>query len=114
MKYLITSILLLFLTIPSFGQTRVLEQVDENQYVFRAFNDDGSLHQKGMYIEDSNGELVMHSIWKDDVGTKALYDMGELVWIKPKNHPRYTKEEIEYEQLKSEIKRLKALVALRD
>jgi len=114
MKYLITSILLLFLTIPSFGQSRVLEQVDENQYVYKAFNDDGSIHQKGMYIEDSNGELVMHSIWKDDVGTKALYDKGELVWIKPKNQPRYTKEQIEYEQLKSEIKRLKAIVALRD
>lgn len=114
MKHLFTSILLLFLTIPTFGQQKVLEQVDEKSYMFRAYNEDGSLHQKGMYIENSNGELVMHSYWKDDVGTKALFDKGELVWIKPKNQPRYTKEQIEYEQLKSEIQRLKEIVALRD
>ena len=103
MKYLITSILLLFLTIPSFGQSKVLEQVDENQYMFRAYHEDGSLHQKGMYIESEDGKLLVHSYWKDDVGTKALYNKGKLVWIKPKGQPRYTYEQIEFEQMKARI-----------
>lgn len=114
MKYLITSILLLFF-IPLFGQeSKVIEQVDDNLYEYRAYNEDGSVHQKGMYIKTEDGKLVTHSYWSDDVGTKALYNKGKLIWIKPKNQPRYTYEQIEYEQMKAEIKRLKKIVALND
>ena len=113
MKYLITSILLLFF-IPLFGQTKVIEQVDDNLYEYRAYNEDGSVHQKGMCIESEDGKLLVHSYWRDDVGTKALYNKGKLVWIKPKGQPRYTYEQIEYEQMKAEIKRLKEIVALND
>ena len=114
MKTIITSILLLFFTIPTFAQSKVLEQVDENSYVFRAFNEDGSIHQRGMYIKSENGKLLMDGIWKDDVGTKALFQSGKLVWIKPKNEKRYTYKQIELEQLKAEVRRLKNLIALND
>ena len=97
-----------------FGQTKVITQVDDNLYKYRAFNEDGSIHQKGTYIGTEDNELLMHSYWSDDVGTKALYKRGKLVWIKPKGHPRYTYEQIEYEQMKAEIKRLKEIVALND
>ena len=107
-------ILFLSFTIPVFGQTKVLEQVDTNLYEYRAFNEDGSIHQKGTYIGTEDGKLLVHSYWSDDVGTKALYNKGKLVWIKPKGQPRYTYEQIEYEQMKAEIKRLKAIVALND
>jgi len=114
MKYLMTSILLLCF-IPLFGQeSKVIEKVDDNLYEYRAYNEDGSVHQKGMYIESQDGKLLVHSYWRDDVGTKALYNRGKLVWIKPKNQPRYTYEQIEYQQMKAEIKRLKEIVALND
>lgn len=96
------------------GQTKVITQIDDNLYEYRAFNEDGSIHQKGTYIGTEDGKLLVHSYWSDDVGTKALYNKGKLVWIKPKGHKRYTYEQIEYEQMKAEIKRLKAIVALND
>ena len=100
-------------TIPLFGQqTKVITQIDDNLYEYRAFNEDGSIHQKGTYIGTEDNELLMHSYWSDDVGTKALYNKGQLVWIKLKGQKRYTYEQIEYEQMKAEIKRLKAIVAL--
>ena len=50
-------------------------------------------------LED--GKLLVHSYWSDDVGTKKfLYNKGKLVWIKPKGQPRYTYEQIEFEQMK--------------
>ena len=97
-----------------FGQTKVITQIDDNLYEYRAYNEDGSIHQKGTYIGTKDGKLLVHSYWSDDVGTKALYNKGKLVWIKPKGHKRYTYEQIEYEQMKAEIKRLKAIVALND
>ena len=114
MKYLITSILLLCF-IPLFGQeSKVIEKVDDNLYEYRAYNEDGSIHQKGMYIESEDGKLLVHSYWRDDVGTKALYNRGKLVWIKPKGQPRYTYEQIEFEQMKAEIIRLRNLIADRN
>ena len=98
-----------------FGQeSKVITQVDDNLYSYRAYNEDGSIHQKGTYIGTEDGKLLVHSYWSDDVGTKALYNRGKLVWIKPKGQPRYTYEQIEYEQMKAEIKRLKEIVALND
>jgi|TARA_R100000027_G_C2207854_1_gene82055 hypothetical protein len=106
-------ILFLSFTIPVFGQTKVLEQVDTNLYEYRAFNEDGSIQQKGMYIKSEDGEYLPHSFWSDDVGTKALYNKGKLVWIKPKGQPRYTYREIEYEQMKARIRDLENKLAIR-
>ena len=94
------------------GQTQVITEIDNNLYEYRAYNEDGSIHQKGTYIRNKEGNLLVHSYWSNDLGTKALYNRGKLVWIKPKNQPRYTYEQIEYEQMKAEIKRLKEIVAL--
>jgi len=91
-------------TIPLFGQeSKVITQIDDNLYEYRAYNEDGSIHQKGTYIGTEDGKLLVHSYWKDDVGTKALYNKGKLVWIKPKGQPRYTYEQIEFEQMKARI-----------
>jgi len=99
-------------TIPLFGQeSKVITQVDNNLYEYRAYNEDGSIHQKGTYIKTEDGKLVTHSYWSDDVGTKALYNKGKLVWIKPKGQPRYTYEQIEYEQMKARIKFLENKLA---
>lgn len=98
-------------TFPLFGQTKVITQVDNNLYEYRAYNEDGSIHQKGTYIGTKDGKLLVHSYWSDDVGTKALYKRGKLVWIKPKGQPRYTYEQIEYEQMKARIKFLENKLA---
>ena len=109
---MIAILLLSLCTFPLFGQNKVITQIDNNLYEYRAYNEDGSIHQKGTYIGTEDGKLLVHSYWRNDVGTKALYNKGKLVWIKPKGHPRYTYEQIEYEQMKAELKRLKAIVAL--
>ena len=93
------------------GQTKVITQIDNNLYEYRAYNEDGSIHQKGMYIGTEDGKLLVHSYWSDDVGTKALYNRGKLVWIKPKGQPRYTYEEIEFEQMKARIRFLENKLA---
>ena len=88
-------------TFPLFGQeSKVITQIDNNLYEYRDYNEDGSIHQKGTYIGTEDGKLLVHSYWSDDVGTKTLYNKGKLVWIKPKGQPRYTYEQIEYEQMK--------------
>ena len=114
MKRMITTILLLLLFVPLFSQDRTLEKVDENVYRYRVTNNEGSVTQKGTYIKNEEGNLLMHGYWSNDLGTKALYRRGILVWIKPKGHPRYTYKQIELEQLKAEVRRLKNLIALND
>ena len=112
----IMAILLLSLcTFPLFAQqTKVITQIDNNLYEYRAYNEDGSIHQKGTFISTEDGKLLSHSYWSDDVGTKALYNNGKLVWIKPKGQPKYTYREIEFEQMKAEIERLQQLVDLNE
>ena len=108
----IIAILLLSLcSLSLFGQTKVITQIDDNLYEYRAFNEDGSIHQKGTYIGTEDGKLLVHSYWSDDVGTKALYNKGKLVWIKPKGQSRYTYREIEYEQMKARIRDLENKLA---
>ena len=108
----IIAILLLSLcSLSLFGQTKVITQIDNNLYEYRAYNEDGSIHQKGTYIGTEDGKLLVHSYWSDDVGTKALYNKGKLVWIKPKGQPRYTYREIEYEQMKARIRDLENKLA---
>lgn len=109
---LIAILILGLCSFPLFGQeTKVITQIDNNLYEYRAFNEDGSIHQKGTYIKTKDGKLLTHSYWSDDAGTKALYNRGKLVWIKPKGQSRYTYEEIEYEQMKARIKFLENKLA---
>ena len=110
----ITILFLSLLTIPAFGQeTKVIEQVGENLYNYRAFNQDGSLQQKGMYFK-SNDELLIHYYWTDSFGNKALYDKGTLVWYKPKGDRKWSGEEIRIKQLEAKIKDLSQKVTLND
>lgn len=103
MKRLFTSILFLLVTLPMFAQQRILEKVDgTNLYEYRVFNSEGDLHQKGFYKE-LNGTLIEHGIWKDNVGTKALYEEGQLVWIKPKGDRKYTFREIQIHRLQRKV-----------
>jgi len=108
---MIAILLLSLCTFPLFGQNKVITQIDNNLYEYRAYNEDGSIHQKGTYIGTEDGKLLVHSYWSDDVGTKALYNKGKLVWIKPKGQPRYTYREIEYEQMKARIRDLENKLA---
>ena len=110
----ITILFLSLLTIPAFGQeTKVIEQVGENLYNYRAFSQDGSLQQKGMYFK-SNDELLIHYYWTDSFGNKAFYDKGTLVWYKPKGDRKWSGEEIRIKQLEAKIKDLSQKVTLND
>ena len=103
MKRIILSILFLLVTLPILAQERVLEKVDgSNLYEYKVFNSEGDLHQKGFYKE-KDGTLFEHGLWKDEFGTKALYEMGKLVWIKIKGKEKVTFEEIQLHRLKRKV-----------
>ena len=59
----IMAILLLSLcTFPLFAQqTKVITQIDNNLYEYRAYNEDGSIQQKGTFISTEDGKLLSHS-----------------------------------------------------
>ena len=106
MKRIILSILFLLVTLPILAQQRTLEKVDgRNLYEYRVFNSEGDLHQKGFY-KKQNGTLVEHGIWKDEFGTKAFFELGELVWIKPKGKEKVTFREIQLHRLKRKVEML--------
>lgn len=105
MKKLTFSILLLLFTFPILAQERVLEQVDNKLYEYTILNENGKMHQTGFY-KMKDGTFFEHGIWKDEFGTKALFEMGKMVWIHPKGQKRYTFEEIQLHKLKRRIDRL--------
>jgi len=99
-------------TIPLFGQeSKVITQIDDNLYEYRAYNQDGSLQQKGMYFKTNDNKLLIHDYWKDSFGNKALYNKGKLVWYKPNGDKRYTYEYIRMEKLSRKVESLEALLA---
>ena len=103
MKRIILSILFLLVTLPILAQERILEKVDgSNLYEYRVFNSEGDLHQKGFY-KKQNGTFIEHGIWRDNEGTKALYENGNLVWIKPKGDRKYTFREIQIHRLQRKV-----------
>ena len=103
MKRIILSILFLLVTLPILAQERILEKVDEsNLYEYKVFNSKGDLHQKGFY-KKQNGTFIEHGIWRDNVGTKALYENGNLVWIKPKGKEKVTFREIQLHRLQRKV-----------
>ena len=100
-------------TFPLFAQNKVITQIDNNLYEYRAFNQDGSLQQKGMYFK-SNDELVIHDYWTDSFGNKALYNKGTLVWYKPRGDRKWSGEEIRIKQLEARVRDLSQKVTLND
>jgi hypothetical protein len=105
MKRIILSILFLLITLPILAQQRTLEKVDENLFEYKVFNEEGDLHQKGFY-KKQNGTFIVHGIWRDFSGTKALYENGDLVWIKPKGDRKYTFREIQLHRLTRKVEML--------
>lgn len=110
MKRIILSILFLLVTLPILAQERILEKVDENLFEYKVFNEEGDLHQKGFYKKE-NGTYIVHGIWRDNVGTKALYKNGNLVWIKPKGDRKYTFREIQIHRLQRKVTMLEQKIA---
>lgn len=112
MKNLISTILLLFMTLPILAQERSLEQVETNLYKYKVYGDNGTLQQSGWYTK-VNDEFIAIGIWKDSFGTIALFQNGELQWIRPRGEKKYTKEEIELHRLRMKVARLEeALTSL--
>ena len=105
MKTLITSILLLIFTLPIQAQERKLELVDDNLYKYQFVNEEGQITQSG-YYKKINGSYLPHGFWRDNVGTKAEYRNGIMVWIKPKGQKKYTFEELQIQKLKNRIEML--------
>ena len=105
MKTLITSILLLLFTLPILAQERKLELVDDNLYKYHFVNEEGQITQSG-YYKKVDGTYLPHGFWRDNVGTKAEYRNGIMVWIKPKGQKKYTFEELQIQKLKNRIEML--------
>lgn len=106
----ITLILLLLISLPIFAQSRKLEQVNENLYSYKVYDEDGQVQQRGYYLH-IDGTMFEHGIWKDSFGTMAEYNVGKLVWIKPKGQRKYHSDEIQLHQLKRRISMLEAKLA---
>ena len=111
MKNLISTILLLLVTLPILAQERKLEQVEQNLYNYKVY-DNGKLQQSGWYLK-IDGKFIATGLWKDSYGTMALYDDGQMVWIKPKGEKKYTHQEIELHRLRRRVAKLEeALTSL--
>ena len=105
MKTLITSILLLIFTLPIQAQERKLELVDDNLYKYQFVSEEGQITQSG-YYKKVDGTYLPHGFWRDNVGTRAEYRNGIMVWIKPKGQKKYTFEELQIQKLKNRIEML--------
>jgi hypothetical protein len=58
-------------------------------------------------------KFVQNGIWKSNYA-KAEYDMGKLLWIKPKGMDKYTSKDIQISQLKRKIVKLESSLAITD
>ena len=65
--------------------------------------------QKGQHIF-VDGDWKPHGKWKHQYG-KALYDRGQLVWIKVNGTDKISYETIRLKQLESKIERLETELA---
>ena len=111
MRKLITTIILLVMTLPILAQERVVEHIDGNLYSYKLY-DGKQLTQRG-YYKQINGMLFEHGIWKDNLGTTALFEEGKMVWIKPTGKRKYTYQEIEIHRLRNKVAKLEqALTSL--
>jgi len=87
-----------------FGQERVLKHLDGNLYSYISY-DNGKVAQRG-YYKKLDGTLIVHGIWRDNFGTTALFENGNMVWIKPKGRKKYTSDEIQLHRLKRKVEML--------
>ena len=108
MKNLISTILLLLVTLPILAQERRLEQVEENLYNYKVY-DNGKLQQNGWY-KKIDGKYVATGLWRDSFGTMAVYDNGEFVWVKPKGSQKVSKQEIEIHRLRRRVAKLEQVL----
>ena len=114
MKNLIKVILLLLISLPTFGQEKTLKQVDEsNNYRYTTYHSNGDVHQTGWFIR-IDGKFIRNGIWEDSNGTKVSYDNGKLSWIKPANKPMYTYKDLKIKRLQRKVEKLEQLVATMD
>jgi len=84
-----------------FGQERVLKHLDGNLYSYRMY--DGKKVTQSGYYKSINGTLIVHGIWRDNFGTTALFENGNMVWIKPKGRKKYTQEQIQLHRLRKRV-----------
>jgi len=114
MKNLIKVILLLLISLPTFGQEKTLEQVDgSNNYRYTTYHTNGDIHQIG-WFKRIDGKLIRNGIWEDSNGTKVSYDNGKRIWIQPANKPMYTNKDLKIKRLQRKVEKLEQLVATKD
>lgn len=101
----------LVLLVPMLGysQQKQLTKVDNNLYEYVVTNGQ-IVTQKGFY-KKINGEYVIHGTWSDLSGTRAYYENGKLIWIKPKGDKKYTHDEIELHRLRRKVEKLEDKLA---
>lgn len=109
MKYIITTILLLFFSVNLFSQERKLIKLNKNLYEYKVYDNDGNLEQRGFYKKE-NDIFLKHGLWRSQLGTKALFDEGDLIWIKLKGEKKYYWKEIQFEKLKRKVQRLEKII----
>ena len=99
----------LLLPISLYSQSKQLTKVDENLYEF-VVRDGQKIVQQGFY-KKVNGEYIIHGTWSDFSGTRAYYENGNMIWIKPKGDKKYSREEIELHRLRKKVDRLEDKLA---
>lgn len=84
-------------TVPT-NEKKHLVEVEDGLYRVLIKSDESKLRQIGYYKEHIGGRLVKDGLWKmyddDKLLVTASFKDNKLVWIKPKNHRKYTSEEI--------------------
>lgn len=68
--------------------------------------------QRGTLVYNGT-KFVLDGIWKANYA-KAEYDMGKLLWIKPKGKGKITSQDIQLAQLKRKIVKLEAAIVTLD
>jgi hypothetical protein len=101
MRKIITIVFLLLSVVATAQNVKIGETVRVNNDTQR-----GSLVYNGV-------KFVPNGIWKANYA-KAEYDMGKLLWIKPKGKGKITSQDIQLAQLKRKIIKLEAAIVTLD
>jgi len=104
----ILTILILFVSLSTYGQTKQLQEIDSNLYKFTSYQD-GKVFQSGYYLK-SNDRYIIHGTWVDFNGTKAYFNNGEMQWIKLKGDRKYYKDELELYRLRNKVNKLQEMI----
>jgi len=109
MKYIITTILLLFFSVNLFSQERKLIKLNKNLYQYKVYDNNGNLEQRGFYKKE-NDIFLKQGMWRNQLGTKALFDNDKLIWVKLKGEKKYYWKEIQFERLKRKVRKLEQII----